>query len=340
MKQFTFTSQLAPIIWKYLESRQNEGYTSVHCGYYMQELDCLSKELSDAPVVTKELIDAWDLLKPYLSNRSKIVRHNAIRAFAKFAYTQDGISYVPDTSKLKNSSTFTPHIFTVEEIRRLLYAADNLPVRNNAPTRHLVIPAVIRLLYCCGFRIGEVLRLRVKDVDLDTGIITVHNGKGGKDRLVPVHNSVIEYLRSYSAQLPDEREWFFPSACGHYSIKTIPLFYNAKKQALSRYGVTYILKKYAAKASPVLEPQNISPHVLRHTKAMHLLRAGVNMIYIRDFLGHADISTTEVYARIDAEMKRKVFEEKVPNYTPNTTMPWEEDEDLLQWLTQFGKKTF
>lgn len=107
MKQFTFTSQLAPIIWKYLESRQNEGYTSVHCGYYMQELDCLSKELSDAPVVTKELIDAWDLLKPYLSNRSKIVRHNAIRAFAKFAYTQDGISYVPDTSKLKNSSTFT-----------------------------------------------------------------------------------------------------------------------------------------------------------------------------------------------------------------------------------------
>ena len=55
---------------------------------------------------------------------------------------------------------------------------------------------------------------------------------------------------------------------------------------------------------------------------------------------YADISTTEVYARIDAEMKRKVFEEKVPNYTPNTTMPWEEDEDLLQWLTQFGKKTF
>ena len=232
MKQFTFTSQLAPIIWKYLESRQNEGYTSVHCGYYMQELDCLSKELSDAPVVTKELIDAWDLLKPYLSNRSKIVRHNAIRAFAKFAYTQDGISYVPDTSKLKNSSTFTPHIFTVEEIRRLLYAADNLPVRNNAPTRHLVIPAVIRLLYCCGFRIGEVLRLRVKDVDLDTGIITVHNGKGGKDRLVPVHNSVIEYLRSYSAQLPDEREWFFPSACGHYSIKTMLTACNSSRTTL------------------------------------------------------------------------------------------------------------
>lgn len=64
------------------------------------------------------------------------------------------------------------------------------------------------------------------------------------------------------------------------------------------------------------------------------------MIYIRDFLGHVEITTTEVYARIDAEMKRKVFEETVPNYIPETVMPWEEDEGLLEWLTHFGKKAF
>ena len=121
---------------------------------------------------------------------------------------------------------------------------------------------------------------------------------------------------------------------------TVPLFFNKKGEALSRYGITYILKKYVSKAELDGSARKISPHGLRHTKAMHLLRAGVNMIYIRDFLGHVDISTTEVYARIAAEMKRKVFEEKVPNFTPNTTMPWEEDKDLLQWLTQFGKKSF
>lgn len=283
MKQFTFTSQLAPIIWKYLESRQNEGYTSVHCGYYMQELDCLSKELSDAPVVTKELIDAWDLLKPYLSNRSKIVRHNAIRAFAKFASTRQGL-------------------------------------------RDLTLLA---LLYDSGARVQELVDLRLKDVRLTHPPMVILTGKGRKVRQVPLMKDTCKLLDRYIRSFHSDSQ-----------SQMIPLFYNAKKQALSRYGVTYILKKYAAKASPVLEPQNISPHVLRHTKAMHLLRAGVNMIYIRDFLGHADISTTEVYARIDAEMKRKVFEEKVPNYTPNTTMPWEEDEDLLQWLTQFGKKTF
>ena len=119
MKQFAFTSRLAPMIRKYLDSRQYEGYISETYGYYLQELDCLSKKLSDAPVVTKELIDAWDLLKPYLSARSKITRHNTIRAFAKFVHAQDGVSYVPDTSKLKNSSTFSPHIFTVDEITRV-----------------------------------------------------------------------------------------------------------------------------------------------------------------------------------------------------------------------------
>lgn len=229
-------------------------------------------------------------IKAISSNRSKIVRHNAIRAFAKFAYTQDGISYVPDTSKLKNSSTFTPHIYTVEEIRRLLYAADNLPVRNNAPTRHLVIPAVIRLLYCCGFRIGEVLRLRVKDVDLDTGIITVHNGKGGKDRLVPVHNSVIEYLRSYSAQLPDEREWFFPSACGHYSIKTI---YDNFRELLFACNIPHT-------------GNGPRVHDFRHTFAVHTLEKQLSDGYdpmvivprLAAYLGHKSYRETCWYIHL------------------------------------------
>ena len=213
MKQFTFTSQLAPIIWKYLESRQNEGYTSVHCGYYMQELDCLSKELSDAPVVTKVLIDAWDF-----------------------------------------------------------------------------IPAVIRLLYCCGFRIGEVLRLRVKDVDLDTGIITVHNGKGGKDRLVPVHNSVIEYLRSYSAQLPDEREWFFPSACGHYSIKTI---YDNFRELLFACNIPHT-------------GNGPRVHDFRHTFAVHTLEKQLSDGYdpmvivprLAAYLGHKSYRETCWYIHL------------------------------------------
>lgn len=221
MKQFHFSSNLSSMMELYLTARKEDGYLPDQHGYYLQELDALSMKMQNEPFVTRELVEAWDTVKPYLSNRSKISRHNTVRAFASFAYARDGMSYVPDTSKLKSNSEFVPYIFTTDEISRLLYAADNLPYRKNAPTRHLVIPAVIRLLYTCGLRVNEALSLRMVDVDLDTGVISIFNGKGGKDRLVPIHSSLAEYLREYSGKLPSDREWFFPSASGHYSRNTI-----------------------------------------------------------------------------------------------------------------------
>lgn len=221
MKQFHFSSNLSTLMELYLTTRNEEGYLSDHYGYYLQELDCLSKAMQNESFVTRELVEAWDAAKPYLSNRTKIQRHNTIRKFAAFAFANDCISYVPDTSKLKGNSTFVPHIFTVDEISRILNAADNLPYRKNAPTRHLVIPAVIRLLYSCGLRVNEALRLRTTDVNLESGVISIFNGKGGKDRLVPIHSSLSEYLREYTGKLLLDREWFFPSASGHYSSNTI-----------------------------------------------------------------------------------------------------------------------
>ena len=229
MKSFTFTSNLSQMMEQYLSARIAEGYRPERYGYYLQELDALSKATKNELFVTRELIEAWDSAKPYLSNRTKIQRHNTIRAFSEFAYAHDGTSYVPDTSKLKNNSTFVPHIFTTEEIIRIVDAADHLPYRKNAPSRHLVIPAVIRLLYASGLRVNEALRLKTTDVDLNTGVITVFNGKGGKDRFVPIHSSLVTYLKEYTQKLPESREWFFPSASGHYSSGTI---YGCREELL------------------------------------------------------------------------------------------------------------
>lgn len=255
MRQFVFSSRLAPMMRSYLETRACEGYASDNCGYYLQELDVLSQAGADLPFVTKALVDEWDSLKPHLTNRTKIQRHNTMRKFSAFAHTRDGISYVPDTSKLRNNSTFTAHIFTVEEIQRIITASDNLPYRPNSPTRHLVIPAVIRLLYCCGFRISEILSLKQEDVDLDAGIVTIRNGKGGKNRIVPVHNTVAEYLRNYSAMLPCDREWFFPSAHGHYSSSTI---YDNFRELLFVSNIPHT-------------GDGPRVHDLRHTFAVHTL---------------------------------------------------------------------
>lgn len=212
---------------------------------------------------------------------------------------------------------------TEEELKALLTQPD-------PSTRHgLRDLTLLSLLYDSGARVQEITDLKLKDIRLTNPAMATLTGKGRKARQVPLMKETCKLLDAYIRNFNLNSEPL-----------TSPLFFNQKGQALSRYGITYILKKYVSQAELDSDTRKISPHVLRHTKAMHLLRAGVNMIYIRDFLGHVDISTTEVYARIDAEMKRKVFEEKVPNFTPNTTIPWEEDKDLLQWLTKFGKKSF
>lgn len=212
---------------------------------------------------------------------------------------------------------------TEEELKALLTQPD-------PSTRHgLRDLTLLSLLYDSGARVQEITDLKLKDIRLTNPAMATLTGKGRKARQVPLMKETCKLLDAYIRNFNLNSEPL-----------TSPLFFNQKGQALSRYGITYILKKYVSQAELDSDTRKISPHVLRHTKAMHLLRAGVNMIYIRDFLGHVDISTTEVYARIDAEMKRKVFEEKVPNFTPDTTMPWEEDKDLLQWLTKFGKKSF
>ena len=269
----------------------------------------------------------WLEVQRNVSVTTRNQRLAAMKAFAHYVqyrnpeYLENCTDIIAMRPK-KHEKPVIPFL-TEEELKALLAQPD-------PSTRHgLRDLTLLSLLYDSGARVQEVTDLKLKDIRLTNPAMVTLTGKGRKARQVPLMKETCKLLDAYIRN--------FNLNSGPL---TSPLFFNQKGQALSRYGITYILKKYVSQAELDSDTRKISPHVLRHTKAMHLLRAGVNMIYIRDFLGHVDISTTEVYARIDAEMKRKVFEEKVPNFIPNTTMPWEEDKDLLQWLTQFGKKSF
>lgn len=123
--------------------------------------------------------------------------------------------------------------------------------------------------------------------------------------------------------------------------RSYPLFPNRSGKKLTRAGIKYILDKHVESArnvNPGILPDVISPHSFRHSKAMHLLQAGVNLVYIRDILGHADLKTTEIYARIDSEMKRKALEEAFTNTIPSEAVPlWQRDGELLNWLQSLGR---
>lgn len=269
----------------------------------------------------------WLEVQRKVSVTTRNQRLAAMKAFAHYVqyrnpeYLENCTDIIAMRPK-KHEKPVIPFL-TEEELKALLAQPD-------PSARHgLRDLTLLSLLYDSGARVQEITDLKLKDIRLTNPAMVTLTGKGRKARQVPLMKETCKLLDAYIRNFNLNSEPL-----------TSPLFFNQKGQALSRYGITYILKKYVSQAELDSDTRKISPHVLRHTKAMHLLRAGVNMIYIRDFLGHVDISTTEVYARIDAEMKRKVFEEKVPNFTPNTTMPWEEDKDLLQWLTKFGKKSF
>lgn len=121
-----------------------------------------------------------------------------------------------------------------------------------------------------------------------------------------------------------------------------PLFSNNRGGKLTNSGLTYIIRQYAniAKAlKPDLIPDKISPHTFRHSKAMHLLQAGVNLVYIRDLMGHVSIQTTEIYARADSKQKREALEKAYVDVIPINfeNARWEKDSDLKAWLKNFGK---
>lgn len=115
-----------------------------------------------------------------------------------------------------------------------------------------------------------------------------------------------------------------------------PLFTNNQHHKLTKEGVAYIVSKYAATArrTSTLMPSKVKVHMLRHSKAMHLLQAGVNLIYIRDFLGHVDLKTTEIYARADTETKRKAIENVYPDLIDSNLPDWSKDQTLLSWLSK------
>ena len=186
---------------------------------------------------------------------------------------------------------------------------------------------MLSVLYDSGARVQELVDLRVKDVRTEApAVITLH-GKGDKIRQVPIMSSTAELLKNYLEK--------YKPASG-IAKGDQPLFINQKKQSLSRWGITYIINKYVDKArgdSGFKADFNITPHVFRHSKAVHMVRAGINLIYIRDFLGHVDCYTTEIYARIDTETKRKAIERACKDIFPEgKTTDWTADEDLMSFL--------
>ena len=186
--------------------------------------------------------------------------------------------------------------------------------------------ALLLLLYNTGARVSEIVQLKVIDLRLDGAAQVKLLGKGKKYRSCPLWPETLEALRDYLKQ----RTAKDPAAQ--------QLFLNANGSPVTRFGVRYIISQYAAKAQsqcPSLAAKTVSPHTLRHTTAMHLLRAGNDINMVSYWLGHADINTTHIYVEIDMEMKRRMLQ-KTEAPAVKKPPPWQKP-DILLWLNALAK---
>jgi site-specific recombinase XerD len=255
----------------------------------------------------------------------------AIHSFVRFVQKQSPenlfefqkILNIPDKKCVK---TVVPFL-TGEEMKILLSMPDSSTIKG---FRDMALMAV---LYDSAARVQEIIDLKVKDLRLDKlAVITLH-GKGQKIRHVPISGKTKKLLESHLQ---------YSSSNNGVSSGERYVFLNQRKQQLTRWGVSYIIKKYVSLAKScddfnVRFP--ITPHVFRHSKSVHLLQSGVNLIYIRDFLGHSDCSSTQIYAKADTETRRKALEAAYVDILPTTELPdWSDDKNLMDFLISLGRQ--
>ncbi len=217
-----------------------------------------------------------------------------------------------------------PIDYLTEESLRYIF---DQPNTNTAKGRRDLTMMVV--LYDTGARVQELIDLKVEDIRLSKPATILLTGKGRKKRYVPIMGKTYDLLKNYL----EENHLLDNGKQNH------PLFYNTNRYPFSRPGITYILEKNLKKAKQlnpeILFPDKLKPHIMRHTKAIHLLEAGVNLIYIRDILGHVSVTTTEHYARVNSDLKRKALESAYMEVVSKDIPIWDEDTNLLNWLQNF-----
>lgn len=260
------------------------------------------------------------------SNTTRNTRLAAIHAFYRFLQGEN-IDQLHECQRILSIKTKrvqkdTINYLTTEGVKLILQQPQAATPKGR---RDLTL---LSLMYDTGARVQEIIDLTPSMVKLNKPCTIKIIGKGNKARLVPMLDAQTEQLKGYLL----ENKLDNPVAALH------PLFYNSRKEKLTRAGINHIIQKYCKQArekNKSLIPEKISCHSLRHSKAMHLLQAGVNIVYIRDILGHVSVQTTEIYARVDSKLKRMALEKAYINMVPTEKAMWTENDNLITWLKKF-----
>jgi site-specific recombinase XerD len=245
----------------------------------------------------------------------------AVHAFARHAATSQP-EHLERCQRLlaipfKRARPRVVEYLEIEEMRALLDAPDGHTAAGRRDH------ALLLAMFNTGARVQEILDVRPCDLQLTRPLQVRLRGKGRKERFCPLWPQTAEALASLIRESRLD-----PDA-------THPLFRSRGGQPLTRFGARYLLRKYVARVQasvPTLTAKRVHPHTLRHTTAVHLLQAGVDLVTISHWLGHASVETTNRYAAVDLEMKRAAIAKAHPNGLGDTVAAWHRDATIMDWL--------
>lgn len=303
-KNYEFSGKLSEMCEAFIKEKRAVGYLYNTEAKKLSEFSrfSLSFKYPDN-TLTKEVVQAWITKKSTDAERSQYARFSLISQFAQYMKRMGYSAYIPGSDEVtKLHRTFTPYIFTHQQITDFFAAADVMqrPAHSGSPRRHLIMPVLFRLLYCCGLRVSEATHLHGEDVDLKNGILTIRESKFGKSRYVPMSEELTEKCAVYAETRlvgENDNDWFFASNDGGcYDTRSI---YSVFRILLWKAGISHGGRGNGPRV-----------HDLRHTFAVHSMQkwtanGGDPMVMLprlSAYLGHNNLDSTEQYLRMTAEV--------------------------------------
>lgn len=271
----------------------------------------------------------WIQMERNCCDSTRNQRLSAICSFIKYTEYMDPANLYESQQILsipvKKTEKKTISYLSIEGVKLLLQQPD---AKKNKGLRNL---ALLSLMYESAARVQEIIEVTPSSLSLNSNPYSLRlHGKGNKHRIVPLPEKEVKILEKYM-----EKYDLFKRSCA-----TKPLFPNYQGRYMTRNGINNILTKYVRKAkeqNTSLIPERLSCHSLRHSKAMHLLEANVDLIYIRDFLGHKSVITTEMYARVNPKFTFEAVKNAYKDITAKEIPLWKENPEILEMLREYTK---
>lgn len=318
MSEFLYEGPFKNHLQNHVELKKAIGYKYDTDARHLKRFDRFTIEkYLNATCLSKEIVLDWCSKKPYEAQANLCSRASVLRQFGKYLDSIGVKAYIIPKGYFPKEKQYEPYIYTINELEGFFAETEKCKYCCECPYRHLIMPVFFRMIYMCGLRVSEARLLKVADVDLENGILTINKSKKDNSRLVPMSASLTARCRHYSNMVhpyPNAEDYFFPALYG--KSMTAGNVYKNFRKFLWRAGISHGGRGRGPRI-----------HDFRHTYAVHCLKKWseqekdltVYLPVLKTYLGHDSFEETAYYLRLTADVFPNItlkLETRYPDMIP------------------------